>query len=354
MRRTSRHRFGALVTALFIGAGLALAACGGGNDEAAPTTTSAPSTTTTAGIAAGTGPLTGLPVDAAHAARPALVVKIDNAPKARPQAGINEADVVVEEGVEGGVTRFAVIFHSQDAASVGPVRSARSTDIAIARALGRPLFSYSGANTVFAELLRTSPLVDVGVSSSAKAAYRREKGRPGPYDLFSLTPPLFAAAPADAAPPPPLFTYRAPGEAPPSGYEAARKVQALWKDKVQTKVVYEWDEAAGGFARTTNDTPHVDAAGARVAPQNVVLQLVAYHNTGLVDRSGTAVPEAELVGEGEVLVLTGGRMVKGRWSKPAPEAVTAYTDAAGAPIRLTPGRTWVELVPVGMLTVSPG
>src|SRR5207253_6764610 len=76
-------------------------------------------------------PLTGLPMDIVRSKRPVLVVKIDNAPKARPQIGLNQADVVFEEGVEGGITRFAALFHSEESKPVGPVRSARSTDIKI-------------------------------------------------------------------------------------------------------------------------------------------------------------------------------------------------------------------------------
>lgn len=332
---------------------LAFAACGGdgGDEDAASTTTSStgPPATSPPPVPAGSSPLTGLPADPALVGRPALVVKIDNAPKARPQAGINEADVVVEEGVEGGVTRFAAMFHSRDAAGVGPVRSARSTDIAIASQLGRPLFAYSGANAVFARLLGESPLVDVGVGR-VSGAYRREPGRPPTYNLWSSTPPLFTAAPAGTPAPAPLFAYRAVGEPAPGASEPAPRVQALWRRNITTKVVYEWDAAAKGFARTQNDTPHVDAAGARVAPENVVLQAVRYHDTGLIDRSGAAVPEAELTGEGEAWVLTDGRMIRGRWSKPSADAVTAYVDGTGAAIRLTPGRTWLELVPVGNLT----
>src|SRR4029078_2856885 len=133
------------------------AACGGGGKKEAASSTTQPPTPSTGpapAVDATAAPLTGLPRDPAAPVRAALIVKIDNAPKARPQAGINDADIVVEEGVEGGVTRFATLFHSKDAASVGPVRSARSTDLLFAQQLGRPLFSYSGANAVFAELVR--------------------------------------------------------------------------------------------------------------------------------------------------------------------------------------------------------
>src|SRR5687768_1191096 len=233
-----RHRWAPVAVAGFC---LLAAACGGGGkkDEAASTTTQpAPGPT----VDANTNPLTGLPRDPAAPTRAALVVKIDNAPKARPQAGINEADVVVEEGVEGGVTRFATLFHSKDAASVGPVRSARSTDLLFAQQLGRSLFAYSGANNVFAALIRKAPLVDVGVGRFP-AIYRRQPGRPSPYSLFSETPALYASAPDDRTPPAPLFNYRAAGEAPPAaGSEPAPRVQAVWKLNITTTVVYGWDE----------------------------------------------------------------------------------------------------------------
>ena len=329
------------------------AACGGGGkkDEAASSTTEPPSSTAPAPtVSADTDPLTGLPHDPAAPTRAALIVKIDNAPKARPQAGINDADIVVEEGVEGGVTRFATLFHSRDAVSVGPVRSARSTDLVFAQQLGRPLFAYSGANTVFADLVRKAPLVDVGVDRFP-ALYRRQRERPSPYNLFSETRGLYGSAPDHKTPPRPLFSYRAAGEAPPAaGSEPAPRVQAVWKLNITTTVVYAWDEASQTFRRSTDGAPHLDAGGTQVAPENVVFQVVGYRNTGLVDRSGAAVPEAELIGEGEAWVLTAGRLIKGRWSRPNEAQTTTYTLPSGEPIKLTPGRTWLELVPLGNLS----
>src|SRR5438067_507799 len=295
------------------------AACSGGGKkkEAATTTTQPPPSTTTAPpVEPNAEPFTGLPPAPGVPARAALVVKIDNAPKARPQAGINDADIVVEEGVEGGVTRFATLFHSHDAPSVGPVRSARSTDILFARQIGTPLFAYSGANARFLDLVHQAPLVDVGVDRFP-TAYHREPGRPAPYNLFSETRALFAAGAHDKTLPPPLFYYRPAGEAPPAaGSEPAPRVQAIWKLNITTTVVYAWDEASKTFRRNTDGVPHLDAAGVQVAPQNVVFQVVGYRNTGLVDRSGAAVPEAELIGEGEAWVLTAGKLIKGHWSRP--------------------------------------
>ncbi|MGH9267966.1 MAG: DUF3048 domain-containing protein, partial [Acidimicrobiales bacterium] len=281
--------------------------------------------------------------------RPVLVVKIDNAPLARPQAGLNQADVVVEEMVEGGVTRLAVMFHSQDAGDVGPVRSARSTDVAVVSALNNPLFAYSGANGDFTSLVRAAPLVDIGVNTRP-GLYRRVAGRPAPYNQFSTTDALFAQAAGEARPPEAQFTYRCGGSAlTAAGAQPARGVRLVFQDRVTTDVQYEWD--ASGWARTQNGTAHVDTAGVRVAPQNVVLHFAPYRDTGYVDQSGAPVPEAEIVGEGEAWIFTDGQVVQGRWSKPAPTAVPQYVDGAGKPVALTPGRTWVELPPPGIATL---
>ncbi|HEX2065106.1 MAG TPA: DUF3048 C-terminal domain-containing protein, partial [Acidimicrobiales bacterium] len=109
---------------------------------------------------------------------------------------------------------------------------------------------------------------------------------------------------------------------------------------------------SGTWRRSQDGRPHVDTAGAQVAPKNVVVQFVHYRDTGLRDRSGAVVPEGEIQGEGEAWVLTDGKVVRGRWRKPTAEAVTQYVDAAGAPIPLTPGQTWVELPSPGQARLT--
>lgn len=349
MRRTTRLVGTALTLALLAGA------CGGGDKKAAPTTTAAPPETTQPPapepqgmIPPGGGPLTGAPVDPAKAGRPLLIVKIDNAPKARPPAGLNQADVVVEEAVEGGVTRFAALYHSQDA-EVGPVRSARSTDMLIAKPLNRPLFAYSGANSAFEDLIRKSPVVNVGVNVFP-GDYTRVRGRPSLYSLFTNTARQFGRAPQGASPPPPLFAFRFPGQA--SVGEPAGGVKMEYRGNATTAVQWAWDAPAGVWKRSHDTGPHNDAAGVQVNAQNVVVQFVTYHNTPYVDQSGAPVPEADLVGEGDVWVLSDGKVVKGRWKRASDDQVTQYVDAAGAPIRLTPGRTWVELPIPGAATLG--
>lgn len=287
-------------------------------------------------VAAGISPLTGLPGDPATLGRPALIVKIDNAPRARPQAGINKADVVVEEMVEGGITRLASVFQSTDS-QVEPVRSARSTDIAFASALHKPLFAYSGANPTFLALVHSAPLVDVGVDKNP-VAYHRDSSRPIPYNLVSSTSALYGSAPSGSKAPPALFDYGTP-----TGGTPVKGIDLVFADIVTTHVTYTWD--GQGWKRVQNGTPHVDAAGMQVAPTNVVVQFTDYHDTGIRDRSNSPVPEGTLVGSGEAWFFTGGMLYKGTWSKTSASAVTSYTDANGKPMLLTPGRTWIELTP---------
>ncbi|MDQ1503979.1 MAG: hypothetical protein QOD57_1706 [Actinomycetota bacterium] len=311
---------------------------GFGPESAVPPSVPAPPT-----MAA--SPLTGLPMDIVRSKRPVLVVKIDNAPKARPQIGLNQADVVFEEGVEGGITRFAALFHSEESKPVGPVRSARSTDIKIVSALHHPLFAYSGANALFKQYVADAPLVDVGVDKYPDR-YHRDNGRSSPYNLFSETEQLLDLAPDGSVPPPPLFAFRSPGTAPSGpGAHAATHARVWWQASKLTEAIWDWDVTAKGWRRTQNGETHVDAAGRQVTPANVVVQFVSYHDTGLVDSSGTSVPEADVVGEGDAWVLTGGMLIPCHWSKPSNTEVTRYTDATGAEVRLGRGKTWVELVP---------
>ncbi len=348
----------------FVAAGLLfVAACSSGSKtstSASTTTSTTLATTTTAAPAPAVYPLTGLPVtDSATANRPALVVKIDNADggrgnEARPQLGLNQADVVYEEMVEGSVTRLAAVFQSTDADPIGPVRSARSTDVAVFSPLNKPLYAWSGANAGFAQLIRSSPLIDVGYDAHPDLYTRRNQtGHVAPHNLYSSTPQLYTQTPPYAPAPPALFPYRAAGEPVlPSAVPVGSVNLVFGGGAGSAPIDYTWSAQAGGFLRNQKGTPDFDESGAQVTPQNVIVQFVTYHDTGYTDVTGAPVPEADLVGNGSAWILTNGMRVDGNWSKSAPDAVPVYTDQQGNPVKLTPGRTWVELVPIGGGTVT--
>ncbi len=323
----------AAVTALLI------AACGGGGDGKKPASTTTEPTaapTTPATIAAGVAPLTGLPGDPARLKRPALVVKIDNAPKARPQAGINHADIVVEEGVEGGITRFAAIFHSGDSDPVGPGAIGAQLRYRHREPADQAALCVQRDESQFRAAARQGP-VDQHRATVLPRRIPPDERAAGAVQLLlgdvdivqrgrqPITPahrPSSATAPRDVAPP---------------GGQPAGGVHIEFRGRVVTAIDWAWDAAAGVWKRMNNGTAHVDAAGVQASAANVVIEFVNYKDTGERDQSGAVVPHAELVGEGEAWVLTNGQVVKGRWQKASPEALTRLVTADGQPIALDCG-----------------
>lgn len=344
-----------------------LAACGGGDDAGSTTSTSvgatstssAPAASTTTGASTSTTdkvttttiatdpvmPLTGMPItDEALAKRPALVVKIDNHPQARPQFGLNAADIVFEENVEK-LTRFAVVFQSQDADPVGPIRSGRTQDIALLGSLNEPLFAWSGGNPTVTAAVRASDLVDLSPSSTGNKGgfFRNKRGSEDrEHTLYSRTPVLYSLAPTDAAPPPQQFTYRKEGEA---FNGQTKKGVDLKMDGVN--VNWTWDTASASYLRSQGGKPHNDATLGQVNAANVVVLEVDYQPSA-ADRNS---PEAQTVGTGTAHVFTAGVMIEGTWTRDDRLQSFQLKDASGAAIALTPGRTWVELARVD--TVSP-
>lgn len=265
--------------------------------------------------------------------RPALIVKIDNVEAARPQVGINQADVVFEEEVEGGLTRLAAVFHSRGSDPVGPIRSVRTTDVNLFSNLNRPLFSSSGGNAGTRAALQDSTLVDVG-PTEYPGIYYREAGRNPPNNFFSRTSDMWSSAAGSGGRPPSLFTFRAADTPRPASALAATGVDISFGS---ARIAYSW--TGSGWARTQAGRPHVDASGRQVAPTNVIVQFTNYGRSSADENS----PEAIVTGSGEAWVFTNGYVVRGTWTRRSSTSVTTYTDENGNPIALTPGSTWVEL-----------
>ena len=326
---------------LAVAALVLLAACGGGGERSGSAGRAEGPTTALAPFA----PLTGLPLaDQARLARPALIVKVENAPVSRPQSGLDAADVVFEEIVEGGITRFLAVYQSADANLVGPVRSVRPSDPDIAAPFGG-LFAYSGGIPPFIDALRKTPgITDVGVDlldEGPDKPYTRRSNRPPPSNLYTSTPKLYAKTPAKGAKPPARFADFLPdGQA--FGGAGAKPAVNLNLTVGKTAVVFDYDAASKTYRRSGL----VEGAGA-VAATNVVVQFTNYQDTDETDQSDTTVEKAVIVGSGDALILSGGVVVRGRWSKSSATAYTTWTDASGAPIRLAPGHTWVELPRTG-------
>jgi hypothetical protein len=322
------------------------AACSGGGKKKSAAETPAASTSTTSPLRYA---LTGLPsTDHKLVNRPVLVVKIENAPDARPQSGLEAADVVYEEVVEGGLTRFLAVFQSHDADPVGPIRSVRPTDPDIIRPLGG-LFAYSGGTKKFINLLHQAPVRDVGYDA-ATGAYTKRSGRRAPHNLYSSTKKLYEKAKDSDKHPPNLFAFLPSGTA----FGGAGVVPAASVNLILGPLGtanYAYDVPTGTYHRSEQGTPHLAEGGAQIAPTNVIIQYVRYViSPGDTDVTGNPVYKAQVIGGGEAWIFSNGKLVKGTWSKPTADDITTYKDAAGQPIALVPGQTWVELPPVGAQT----
>ncbi len=277
-------------------------------------------------------------------------MKIDNDAAASPQSGIDQADVVYEEVVEGGITRFLAVFQSQDADVVGPVRSVRETDADIVRPIGG-LFAYSGGIAPFVSLIDSSGVTDVGAIDDGDAYYRSSL-RAAPDNLYTSTAVLRERTPAHAGPPPALFEYVDPHQA--LSEPGQTSVSNVTVDMSPTAVVtWSYDSSTTQWLRSANGVAQDVAQGSSLTPgppiafTNVIVQMVPYQNTGYVDPAGNPVPDANIVGSGPAVVLSGGKLVHATWSKPSPSSITTYQASDGSRIRLRGGQTWVMLAPSG-------
>lgn len=322
--------------ALVAAAMVIAAACGGGGSD--PKTKSADSTTTT--LAPPIAPLTGLldPSGESHG-RAALTVKIGNTATARPQSGLDVADVVYEEVVEGGITRLAAVFNSETPESIGPIRSVRPVDAAIAQPLGG-LFAYSGGIPSEVDRIESVPgLIAINEDTAGEAMFR-ERDRSAPHNLYASAAALWEIG-GEPVPPAPLFDYLGADEPATAGEAVGSFTVGLTRDAGYNPT-YSWDGETAAWLRSVNGEPSIVASGARIAPQNVIVQFTTYDPapgaTGAVGR---------LTGSGPAWVFSAGQIVRGTWTRDDLAGATRYADSAGRAIELTPGRTWVSLAAFG-------
>jgi hypothetical protein len=280
-------------------------------------------------------------------------VKIENSIDARPQTGLNGADLVYEEVVEGGITRFCAVFQSTVPPQIGPVRSVRPMDASIAGPL-HGILAFSGGQKQYITAASNAGLQILSQDSGSKG-FRRSSARPAPHNVYADPSVLLSQADAaHAAAPQPQFAMALPGAQPSAATGQPISALHLTMSGI-SHPLWTWDAAGGKWLRSESATPSVDAAGSsRIAATNVVVLRVDVVLTQGVDPAGNHVPETVLVGSGDALVASAGHTVVAKWSKAAQDQPVALTGADGQPVQLAPGTTWVELVPksTGPLTVG--
>lgn len=335
---------------------LLLAACSGSTIEAIPVTGPTASVTPSAEATA-SGTPTPTPVESptptptptpswvspftgeeGPGESPVLIVKLDNTRNAQPHAGLVDADVVYVEEVEYGITRLAAVFSSTVPGRIGPVRSARITDIDLLAQYGKPAFAYSGAQRKMFESLDAASIVDVSPRKGGEG-YSRDSSRRAPYNYFldgnaSLGGARKASLSQDIG-----FVFDA---AIPAGGRTATDAQMEWS---YASAGFEYKPRRGTYAVSLNDERA--AAEERKDGQQadtVVIQYVEQRPSIFNDKGGGNTPHAETVGSGRAIVLRDGLGWKVRWERPDRKSGTTFTMEDGSPMPFKPGQVWVVLL----------
>jgi hypothetical protein len=272
--------------------------------------------------------------------RPVLAVKVENLPEARPQAGLDRADIVYEEPVEGGITRFIALFQCQEAADIGPIRSGRTTDPEILVQFGKPALAYSGGAQPVVKAIDRAGLVDVS-EPNVPQAYEHDPARVAPHDVFSSTARLRKAGKVEGHAPAPVFSYTESLE----GLRSRRTNTVHLPFSSYSDVFWTWSKKQGVWLRAHGSEPHMLVDGSQVQATNVVVQTVHVVPGDIIDPAGNPSPEVQTLGSGKAYIFRNGRMVVGRWERATLDDTTTFATRSGDPIPLAPGNTWVELLP---------
>jgi hypothetical protein len=292
-------------------------------------------------VAPATGPLTGLePKNEKALDRPAVAVKIENNSAAYPLSGLDKADVVYEEVVEGGLTRFMAIFHCSDSDQAGPVRSARIVDPGIMLPYTH-ILADAGGNDAVRKELDANDIFNIDESSAGGALRRVERsGYSSEHTLYGDTAALrkLGEKKFDEVPSDDIFEY---GDL----QEGAKKTSSVTINMQTTVVGYEW--SGGQWMRLDHDAPLSMEDGTEIGVDNVIIE---EHTVNLSDTLGdvlgTASTEiADVTGSGKAVLLRDGRRLTGKWIRDSVDEPVVFETKAGDRMVLHEGTTWIELMP---------
>lgn len=356
------------VLSRFIAAGLAvgislgtLTACGSKDEPqvaATSTTTVTPDATASKSAVPEpevqtTWPLTGVASDNLKD-RPAVAVKIENTNAARPQYGIDKADVVWETIVEFDVSRFVAVFHSKYPEEVGPVRSVRPMDVRIVSPL-KGVFIYSGGQKGILNLVRKDDNIQAFDETSGQSAMWRTTARFAPHNLNGDVSKFAKLGSGDnTSSPSEQFAFASSVEES-SAVVDGRDVTSLELSlSTAAHPQWTWDKKEKAWLRSEGAAPAYVASGARISATNVVVIKAKHFDSGFNAQNKAPVPDYDLTGTGTAVVASGGKFIKATWNKKDNASPMVLLDEQGESVTLAPGNTWVELMPkaTGQLTTK--
>lgn len=263
-----------------------------------------------------------------------LVIKVDASSSARPHVGIKLADLVFVEPVEGGISRMAAVFWGKRPGAVGPIRSARQTDIQLLEQFKRPVLTYSGNAPRLNPLLNRAPLIRA-TPTTRPGAFYRAGGRPSPHNLFVNPRKLPHTKPVRS----PLWFGSAP-----KGGKRVNNVRVPYRS---TSYGFRWSAKSDSWVVSQSGRPLTTKGQGAVRTATVIVQRVdIVRGLGIIDTAGDLSPVAKTTGKGKATVLRDGKAYAAKWSRPNPKRETVYRIARNNKrIPFAPGRAWIMLVP---------
>ena len=274
---------------------------------------------------------------------PVLVVKIDDTSPAHPQIGLNKADVIYIEQVEGGLSRIAAIFSDPTRLpdQIGPVRSARISDLDILAQYGHIGFAFSGAQTKFYPMIDAANLTNLSADHIPAPIYTRDTTRYAPTNLILHPRDLLAKAVADGKQVDTVksigFTF---GNRPDGGVPIT-SVAFSWP---AAKYVATWSKSLGQWIYKFDGQPDLAADGSRLGSPTLIIQKVAITDSQFKDRHGGVTPFSATVGSGTGYLLREGEAIPILWNRPSAEVGTTWTTSDGKPANMGNGQIWIALV----------
>jgi len=290
--------------------------------------------------------LTGVEVTGEMEIRPAIAIKIENSVDARPQTGLEDADMVWEEMVEGGIPRYVAVYHSVIPEEVGPIRSVRPMDPAIAAPL-RGLMAFSGGQGQFVSRVSSSKMQIVSADRGDPGFYRVD-WRYAPHNTYGNPAKMLKHADKrHQDPPEPQFVMAASAEEA-SAVTAGTEVEAV---DVQissgSRPLWEWDADGAVWNRFEGSNKAMNAKEEQLTATNVIGLMVEVGTAPGRDPAGNPIPETYLTKKkGKGFIASGGKVLEVKWSKGKLRSPVVLTDKAGNEVTLVPGRTWIELIPI--------
>jgi hypothetical protein len=270
-----------------------------------------------------------------------LVVKIDDTNAAHPQIGVESADVVYVEQVEGGLTRLAAIYTSTLPPLIGPIRSARISDIELLAQFGRVGFAYSGAQSKMRPVIAAANLENLSAERNPPSIYGKDPDRPGPVDMI-LKPDLLLER-ANANPKIRIETATASvfpfGDAP-KGETNTAVAKVKWPS---AKYELRWDSTNEKWLIYFNEKPNMAANGEHLYADTAIIQIVSITPSIYGDKFGEITPFSKTTGSGKAVMLRDGFSYQISWQRNLETDVTTWMSEDGGVANFKPGRTWIFL-----------